>query len=193
MDLAGTHDTAERNCPLVTLHEVTLTNRLVSAVSGASAEDRNRWIEACEIARTRVYRGLIAMGASRSDADDALQDALEVALRSRTFVSKPDGFLFVVALRKWRRVRWRQRIFSPLEAVTHLASTGDRDAEIDLLREVARLPERQRSVLVARHVLGLSQKETAEALGIAPGTVSSVGHRAIDILRKRLEGLNDVR
>jgi RNA polymerase sigma factor (sigma-70 family) len=55
------------------------------------------------------------------------------------------------------------------------------------MREIARLPERQRAVLVARHVLGLSQAETARALGIAPGTVGSVGHRAIQQLRERLK------
>jgi RNA polymerase sigma-70 factor (ECF subfamily) len=133
-----------------------------------------------------VYRALIAMGASRSDAEDALQDALEAAVRSRVPALRPEGWLFVVALRRWKRQRWRQRIFHPLGTRTP-ADSSDRDAEIDLLVEIGKLPERPRAVLIARHVLGLSQNETAAALGIAPGTVGSIGHRAIKALRERLE------
>ena len=151
-----------------------------------SAGTRELWLEACEAARTKVYRGLIAMEASRSDAEDALQNALEAAVRARVPGSKPEGWLFVVAVRSWRRRRRRERIFHPLQAARLAASRSDRDGEIDLLVELARLPERQRAVLVARHVLGLSQNETARALGMAPGTVGSIGHRAIKALRESL-------
>jgi len=82
--------------------------------------------------------------------------------------------------------RWRQRIFHPLRVARLVASGSERDGEIDVLVEIARLPERQRAVLVARHVLGLSQNETASALDMAPGTVGSIGHRAIKALRERL-------
>jgi RNA polymerase sigma factor (sigma-70 family) len=126
------------------------------------------------------------MGASRPDAEDALQDAIEAAVRARVPAAKPEGWLFVVAVRSWQRRRWRERIFHPLRDVGLGASRSDRDGEIDLLVEIARLPERQRAVLVARHVLGLSQDETARALGMAPGTVGSIGHRAIKVLRERL-------
>ena len=126
------------------------------------------------------------MGAARPDAEDALQDALEAAVRLREPAERPDGWLFVVALRIWKRRRWRQRLFHPLNLDVK-ATENDRDGAIDLLREITRLPERQRAVLVARHVLGLSQAETARSLGIAPGTVSSVGHRAIQKLRERLK------
>jgi RNA polymerase sigma factor (sigma-70 family) len=151
-----------------------------------SADTREQWLEVCEVARAKVYRGLIAMGASRSDAEDALQDALEAAVRAPVPASKPEGWLFVVAVRSWRRRRWRERIFEPLRVARLGASRSDRDGEIDLLVELARLPERQRAVVVARHVLGLSQNETARALGMAPGTVGSIGHRAIKALRERL-------
>jgi RNA polymerase sigma-70 factor (ECF subfamily) len=147
---------------------------------------RELWLQTCETARTKVYRGLIAMGAPRSDAEDALQDALEAAVRARVPATKPEGWLFVVAIRSWRRHRWRQRLFGPLETARLAASRSDREGELDLLAEIARLPERQRAVLVARHVLGLSQIETASALGMAPGTVGSLGHRAIKALRERL-------
>ena len=152
----------------------------------AASDSRAEWLGACEAARTKVYRALIAMGASRADAEDALQDALEVAVRTSVPAQRPEGWLFVVALRRWRRHRWRQRIFGPLLPRTP-AFARDQDGAIDVLVELGKLPDRQRAVLVARHVLGLSQNETASALGIAPGTVGSIGHRAIKALRERLE------
>jgi DNA-directed RNA polymerase specialized sigma24 family protein len=39
------------------------------------------WADAAESAYPRVYRALVAMGASPADAADALQDAFERALK----------------------------------------------------------------------------------------------------------------
>ena len=166
----------------MTLHGVTAPQYDEPAPTVTRAD----WLGACEAARVKVYRGLIAMGATRDDAEDALQDALEAAVRLPTPADRAEGWLFVVALRRWRRHAWRQRIFHPLKSLFPSPET-DREGEIDLLVELTRLPERPRAVLVARHVLGLSQNETASALGIAPGTVGSIGHRAIKALRERLE------
>ena len=151
------------------------------------AAARQEWLARCEAAYATVYRGLIAMGATPDDAADALQDAFEAALRQRTPVERPDGWLFVVAHRRWRRARWRRRIFRPLELVG-ATIRSDRDEEIDLLTELGRLTERQRTVIVARYVLGLSQREIAELLGIAPGTVAATVHQATALLRERLLG-----
>src|SRR2546427_13044190 len=76
---------------------------------------REEWVARCEAAYPAVYRALIASGASEFDAADALQDAFEDALKQRRAVTSAQGWLFVVAQRRWRRSRWRQRIFHPLE------------------------------------------------------------------------------
>jgi len=149
--------------------------------------DRARWLALCEAAYGTVYRGLIAMGATPHDAADALQDAFEDALRLRKTVARADGWLFIVAKRKWRRSRWRRRIFHPLD-VARGSMRSDRDEEVDLLVELGRLTERQRTVVVARYVLGLTQAEIAELLGIAPGTVAATAHQATSLLRERLNG-----
>jgi RNA polymerase sigma factor (sigma-70 family) len=148
---------------------------------------RRDWVQRCEAAYTTVYRGLIAMGATPHDAADALQDAFEDALKQRTPVTVADGWLFIVAKRRWQRSIWRQRIFHPLELVRG-SLRSDRDEEIDLLIELRRLTERQRTVLVARYVLGLSQAEIAELLSIAPGTVAATAYQATSLLRERLNG-----
>lgn len=151
------------------------------------AAARQQWLANCEAAYAPVYRALIAMGATRDDAADALQDAFEQALRQRTPIRRADGWLYMVANRKWRRARWRRRILRPLDAA-RLSMWNDRDPEIDLVRELGRLTERQRTVVVSRYVLGLSQREIGELLAIAPGTVAATVHQATVILRERLIG-----
>jgi RNA polymerase sigma factor (sigma-70 family) len=145
------------------------------------------WLGACEAAYPKVYRALIAMGASPEDAADALQDAFERAMKVRGDVASPDGWLFVVALNRWKRERWRARIFHPLSALLGRGSGETRDDAIDLFSELGKLTERQRTVLVARHALGLSQKEIGEILGITPGTVGAIAYQASRTLRNRLE------
>ena len=146
------------------------------------------WLRACEACYPKVYRALVAMGASPEDAADALQDAFEDALREHGAVTKPEGWLFVVASRTWKRHRWRSRIFRPLAALRGVAHLAHREGEIDLLVELAKLTERQRTVMVSRYVLGLTQAETAELLDVAPGTVAATAHQATSLLRERLLG-----
>jgi len=148
---------------------------------------RASWLGACESAYPKVYRALIAMGASPDDAADALQDAFERAMKVRAAVASPAGWLFVVALNRWKRERWRARIFHPLSALLGRGSGESRDDAIDLFSELSKLTERQRTVLVARHALGLSQKEIGEILGITPGTVGAIAYQATRTLRNRLE------
>jgi RNA polymerase sigma factor (sigma-70 family) len=146
------------------------------------------WLGACEASYPKVFRALVAMGASPEDAADALQDAFEDAMRELGAVAKPEGWLFVVATRRWKRHRWRNRLFRPLAALRGLGHVTSREDEIDLFVELAKLTERQREVIVSRYVLGLSQAETAEALDIAPGTVAATTHQATALLRERLLG-----
>ena len=152
-----------------------------------NAAARQDWVARCEAAYDNVYRALIAMGNPTHEAADAAQDAFEDALRLRTPVDRAEGWLFVVAQRRLRRSRWRQRIFHPLDLVRG-SGRSDRDEEIDLLIELRRLTERQRTVIVARYVLGLSQREIADVLGITPGTVAATAHQATALLRERLLG-----
>jgi RNA polymerase sigma-70 factor (ECF subfamily) len=49
------------------------------------------------------------------------------------------------------------------------------------------LPERQREVIVLRHLAGLSEPEVAEYLGISLGSVKTHMRRAKESLRGRLQ------
>jgi RNA polymerase sigma-70 factor (sigma-E family) len=65
------------------------------------------------------------------------------------------------------------------------ASYEDRSALAEALRA---LPEMQRKVVVLRHWVGLSTKETAADLGVAEGTVKSYCSRALEKLEAALAG-----
>jgi RNA polymerase sigma factor (sigma-70 family) len=144
------------------------------------------WRARCVEVYPHVYRALIAMGAPANEAADAVQDAYEKALRQNRALDRPEGWLFVVALRRWRAERWRRRIFAPLSAVRATAHDPAQAERLDLLAAVAALPPRQREVLIARYVLGLSQVEVGRHLHIAAGTVAATTSQAARSLRERL-------
>ncbi len=52
-----------------------------------------------------------------------------------------------------------------------------------VLADLARLPQRQREVLVLRYYLDLSEHEIADALDISPGSVKTHAHRGLAALR----------
>jgi RNA polymerase sigma factor (sigma-70 family) len=144
------------------------------------------WRARCVEVYPQVYRAVIAMGAPANEAADAVQDAYEKALRQNRALERPEGWLFVVALRRWRADRWRRRIFGPLSGVRETSPDPAHAERVDLLAAVAALPPRQREVLIARYVLGLSQVEVARQLSIAVGTVAATASQAARSLRERL-------
>ena len=81
----------------------------------------------------------------------------------------------------------------PHEAPTHAAG-ADHDLLHDVRRRqvidaLARLPRRQREVLVLRHYLDLSEREIAETLRISTGAVKSHASRGAAALRRNLSQL----
>jgi len=143
------------------------------------------WEDAYLAVFPQVYRGLIALGARPDEAEDALHDAFVRGLEGAD-VASPLGWVFVVAARRWRRRRWRDRIFRPLAVATPIDPL-EPVIRIDLFDALRKLPKRQREVLVARYIVGLSQDETASVLRIARGTVAATATQAARALRARLE------
>ncbi len=164
-----------------TLHDVT-------AIAVETATDA-RWESAYRAAFLQVYRGLVAMGARPDEAEDALHDAFlkgfeRSAARS---ISSVDGWIFVVASRSWRRRRIRDRLLLPWTLLAREEAPAHDEARADVFVALRALTLRQRQVLILRFVLGMSQEETAELLGIARGTVAATTHQAIAAMRLRME------
>lgn len=125
------------------------------------------------------------MGARADEAEDALHDAFEKGLSHNSEIDRPEGWLFVVASRRWRGRRMREAIFRPFAFLDHARAPTDDRAE--LMSALRRLPLRQRQVIAARYLIGLSQEETATALGIARGTVAALTSQGLAHLRERLD------
>jgi RNA polymerase sigma-70 factor (sigma-E family) len=103
-----------------------------------------------------------------------------------------DAYVRGVLTHAWldeRRRPWRreepaaeppERPAGPPAAVATAAAVAER---LDLLALLARLPRRQRAVVVLRFYCDLSVDATAEILGISAGTVKSYGARGLASLR----------
>lgn len=85
----------------------------------------------------------------------------------------------------WRKHRREVLTGTPPEGA--LDSAADRHAERDrLVRALATLSARQRRVVVLRHLVGLTEREVADDLGVSLGTVKSTASRGLTQLRRVL-------
>jgi RNA polymerase sigma-70 factor (sigma-E family) len=122
-----------------------------------------------------------------SEAEDLVQDALVRCERRWRGIASDDPHAYVRravvnGASNWRR---RRRLELPLsdDAAVPDHAPGV-DARVVLLAALRRLPVDQRQVLVLRYFEQLSEAQTAQALGIPPGTVKSRTARALEALRR---------
>ena len=153
--------------------------------------------------QTIAYRTAYLITASAADAEDAVQEAVVKAFRAlgRFRAGKPfrPWLLAIVAneARNRRRSAGRRERLA-LRAAEDPLSGGavpspeaailEAEQREELLAAVEGLREEDRLAIACRYFLGLSEEETAAALGWRRGTVKSRTSRALDRLRARLEG-----
>jgi RNA polymerase sigma-70 factor (sigma-E family) len=123
-------------------------------------------------------------------AEDLVQTALAKAWRSwRRIEGSHEAYvrkILVTTYASWWQRRWRGEV--PAETVPEAASRDSDgapavDLRLDLRTALARLPRKQRAVVVLRYYEGLSLAETAAVLGCSVGTVKSQTNRALSKLR----------
>jgi RNA polymerase sigma-70 factor (ECF subfamily) len=146
-----------------------------------------------------AHRAAFLITRSSADADDALQDGTVRAFYNlnRFDPARPfrPWFVTIVA----NAARNGARSSSRREALALRAMTVDRPSDPadyavaseerdTLLRHLDALPDKLRSPVALRHVLGLSERETAAALGIRAGTVKSRVSRGLELLRQAMRG-----
>jgi RNA polymerase sigma-70 factor, ECF subfamily len=124
-------------------------------------------------------------------AEDATQDALVRAWRdlpSLRDAERFDAWLYRLIVRSCTDIgRHRRRWRAEITIVTTEPAESDRSSAVadrdQIERGLRRLSEAQQMILVLHFYIGLSPRETAEALEIPVGTAKSRLHYAIDALR----------
>ena len=149
-------------------------------------------IEACVPALRRYAVGLLR---SRDEADDLVHDCLVRAL-DRMHAKRADQdvrtWLFTILHNLYISQLRRSRSRPPPEALDEVreAAHSQRPSQEDglqwrdLLRDLERLPDEQRSVVLLVSVEDLSYAETAAVLGVPVGTVMSRLARGRERLRQ---------
>lgn len=138
---------------------------------------------------TTLFRTAYLLTGNHADAEDLLQSALVTVYAKWRHVSRataPDAYArrtlinTFVSSRRPARFRRERLVQNPPDATTLDPDPDDRLALWPLVRA---LPRRQRAVVVLRYYEGLSEREIADVLKIATGTVKSTCSAALRSLR----------
>jgi RNA polymerase sigma-70 factor, ECF subfamily len=165
-------------------------------------ESKDRRALGLELAgmRARLRRFAYGLAGSADEADDLVQAAYERAL-SRLDQwqagTRLDSWMFRIIqsihINRFHARAVRQGTGATSDPDLLMGQDGERDAMARLTldavrRQVWRLPEDQRAVLLLVVVEGLSYKEVAETLDVPIGTVTSRLARARMAIRRFLDG-----
>lgn len=122
-----------------------------------------------------------------SAAEDVVQDAF-MRLRPRlATIEDRNAYLRTVVVNGCRdRGRAAGRAAVGLRRIGAGAELSSTDQPSELLDAVARLPYKQRVVLVLRYWADLPEGEIAEIVGVRPATIRSINARALARLSKEL-------
>lgn len=137
--------------------------------------------------RAALLRSAYLMTGDLHDADDLVQVTLVKAVGAwERIADRPEPYVRRILARevtnRWRRRRWREVPHAELPD-RPATQRGDPD-DVDLLEwALATLSPRQRAVVVLRYYDDLTERETADALGISVGTVKSHARDALARLR----------
>ncbi|MET7399791.1 SigE family RNA polymerase sigma factor [Dactylosporangium sp. NPDC005572] len=146
------------------------------------------------VAATGPYllRVALLLSGDRSHAEDLVQTTFERTYRSwpQAVSTDPRAYarkvLVNLRIDRWRGTRREVLTDAPPEGAvpSHADAVDDRN---EVVRALARLPAAQRRVVVLRHLVDLTEAETAWELGVSIGTVKSHNARALARLRSLLE------
>ena len=119
-----------------------------------------------------------------TQAEDAVHDAFEGLARRAAVPDNPEAYLHRTVVNQCLKVIRRRGVVRR-HPPDRLVPTGDPDVD-DTWRHVARLPVRQRAVVVLRFWDDQSLDQIATTLDMPLGTVKSTLHRALHTLKHQL-------
>jgi len=130
--------------------------------------------------RAGLWRFALGLTRSREEARDLLSETVLAAHRSFPKLREREAFqksLMTIAIRIYRRQRWRRRIYRDVTEPTEMAAEHNSESSYDLdllMRALDTLPERQREAVLLFEISGLSIEEIRTVQG---GTLSGVKAR----------------
>jgi RNA polymerase sigma-70 factor (sigma-E family) len=150
--------------------------------------DRPEFDEFVAVRSPALLRTAYLLTGNWASAEDLLQTALTKCWRGWARVTgNPEPYVQTAILNtylSWSRRLWnRETPTDVLPDTAHDAGSGDVDERELVWAALARLPRRQRAVVVLRYYLDLSETETARLLGVTVGTVKSQNSKALATLR----------
>jgi RNA polymerase sigma-70 factor (sigma-E family) len=145
-----------------------------------------------------VRLGYLLTG-DRGLAEDLAQTALARAFASWPRIRRagdPDAFVRRVMLNanhdRFRKRRVAEQLTGAVPEPAAEDASGRREDRVALMGALMSLPVRQRSVVVLRFWLDMTETQVAEALGCSVGNVKSQASRALAKLRVRADLSEDV-
>ncbi len=159
-----------------------------------NSEHEARFCEFVAARQHALLRTAYLLTSDHHAAEDLVQTALAKAYLSWHKLREPaaaDGYVRRIMVNEnnslWRRAWKRKEVATPsvpdAEAPADRHDHGEKSA---LWEFVQTLPRKQRTVIVLRYYEDLSEAETAQILGISPGTVKSQASRALASMRARV-------
>ncbi|MDQ3628572.1 MAG: SigE family RNA polymerase sigma factor [Actinomycetota bacterium] len=156
-------------------------------VMASARADSPSFEEFAYAASSRSYGTAYLLTRDHGLAEDLLQTSLvktweawsRIAMDPHLYLRK----VMVNTQATWWRRKWRGE--KPTEELPERPGRTDVEPadRLDLWEAIGRLPTRQRAVIVLRYFDDLSEAQTAQVLGVSPGTVKSQTSRGLDKLR----------
>jgi len=168
---------------------------------------KERIKEVVELYKDKVYQLSFRMLGNRHEAEDIAQEAFirafvniqsfNINLKFSTWIYRIATNLCIDRIRKKKPDYYLDAEVAGTEGLTmysHIPSTAplpEDDVESlelqeSIQKEISKLPEKYRSVIVLKYIEELSLNEISEILDIPLGTVKTRIHRGREALRKQL-------
>lgn len=159
------------------------------------APDRHGFEEYVAARRPALLRTAYLLTGQHQDAEDLVQVALVKAVpKWRRIADDPEPYLRRILVNenvsRWRSRRWREHAAEVLPEASR--PEPDLDERLALRAALLQLSARQRAVLVLRYYEDLTERQTAEVLGIGLGTVKSHARDALARLRVLVPDAEDL-
>lgn len=166
-------------------------------MGGRGGPNATTWADIYALQRDGLVRLAYLITRSQATAEDVVQDVFIRVMAKIGPAGKgggPGPYLrrsVINACYSWQKHARRERPSSydrsPYEVTSPQPIAATETGDVEMWDALGRLPIRQRTILVLRFYLDLTEADTAAALGCRVGTVKSGTHRALAELQKAIE------